>query len=145
MTRIDRAGISRLVPQRGEMCLLDAVVSWDETHISCLAAAPEPTHPLARGGQVPAIAAVEYAAQATAVHGCLLDGGSTPRAGMLAKLGDVHLHADCIPGAGEALNVRAERLSLLPAGCLYAFEVSSGSYPIAGGRLMVAFTTPSTP
>lgn len=141
MTPIDRAGISGLVPQHGEMCLLDAVVAWNETHIGCLAAAPTPTHPLARDGQVPAIAAIEYAAQATAVHGSLLDGGDTPRAGLLAKLGEVQLHRGSIPGDGKPLNVRAERLSLLPAGCLYAFEVSSGTCLIASGRLMVAFAT----
>jgi predicted hotdog family 3-hydroxylacyl-ACP dehydratase len=145
MSLLDRAGIERRVPQRGAMCLLDAVTAWDGTRISCSAAAPQPTHPLARDGQVPAIAAVEYAAQATAVHGSLVDGGQTPRAGMLAKLGELHLHTDCIPDDGEALEVRAERLSVLAAGCLYAFEVTSGSRAIASGRLMVAFTAELTP
>jgi predicted hotdog family 3-hydroxylacyl-ACP dehydratase len=34
---------------------------------------------LARDGVVPAIAAVEYARQAAAVHGALLESGRTPR------------------------------------------------------------------
>jgi len=68
-----------------------------------------------------------------------------PRAGMLAKLGELHLHTDCIPDDGEALEVRAERLSVLAAGCLYAFEVTSGRRAIASGRLMVAFTAQLTP
>ena len=145
MSMLDRAGIEDRVPQRGAMCLLDAVVAYDTTHITCRAAAPKPTHPLARDGRVPAIAAVEYAAQATAVHGSLVDGCQTPRAGMLAKLGEVRLHTDFIADDGEALDIRAERLSVVSAGCLYAFEVYSGSSPVASGRLMVAFTAQPTP
>ncbi len=140
-----RADIERLVPQRGAMCLLDAVVAWDATHIRCRAAAPGSAHPLLRDNAVPAIAAVEYAAQATAVHGALLDPAAAPRAGMLAKLSEMHLHTDCIPRDGLALDVRAERLGHADTGCLYRFEVACGQRPIASGRLLVAFTGPATP
>ena len=104
---LDRAGIERRVPHAGAMCLLDAVTQWDATHITCVACAPGATHPLARDGAVPAIAAVEYAAQATAVHGALLDTPVSPRGGVLAKLSNVELHAECIRADGGPLSTRA--------------------------------------
>ena len=142
---LDRAGIECRVPQRGTMCLLDAVLAWDATHNRCTAPAPGPAHPLARGETVPAVAAVEYAAQAAAVHGALLDPALAPRAGMLAKLGEVHLYAERIAADGGALQVRAERLAHADTGCLYSFEVACGQGPIASGRLMVAFTAATAP
>jgi len=70
---LDHAGIERCVPHAGSMVLLDAVLHWDATHIVCSAAAPNAGHPLARDGAVRAVTAAEYAAQAVAVHGALLE------------------------------------------------------------------------
>lgn len=141
---LTRADIERLVPQRGTMCLLDEVFAWDATLINCTATSPGLTHPLARDLKLPAIAAIEYAAQATAVHGALLDPAVALRAGMLAKLGEVQLHAVWIPSDGAPLEVRAEQLGHTAAGCLYTFEVNCGQRPIANGRLIVAFASPAT-
>jgi predicted hotdog family 3-hydroxylacyl-ACP dehydratase len=136
---LDRAAIAGSLPHAGDMCLLDAVQQWDATDITCVAAAPSAAHPLARGGVVPAVAAAEYAAQATAMHGALLGGHRTP-AGMLAKLSNVELHAKCIPAGGGLLAVHARLLGRNASGCLYDFEVDCANHPILSGRLMVAFT-----
>lgn len=141
----DRARIEQLVPHAGAMCLLDAVTQWGAGQIVCSSAEPGDSHPLARDGVVPAIAAAEYAAQATAVHGALLEATSQPRAGMLAKLMDVNLHSACFPPGGGAVTVNATLLSRLGGGCLYAFEVGSAGRPIASGRLIVAFATSAAP
>jgi len=133
---LNRAEIECRVPHAGAMCLLDTVTHWDATSIAGEAAAPTHEHPLARGGGVPAVAAVEYAAQATALHGCLLDDMSTPRAGMLAKLNDVELAPGFIRGA---LSVRAELLSRAASGCMYSFSVHDQETCRARGRLLVAF------
>ncbi|MBG9388459.1 hydroxymyristoyl-ACP dehydratase [Caenimonas aquaedulcis] len=136
---LDRAQIERVVPHAGAMCLLDEVSSWDATHIACSSAAPTAAHPLARDGSVPAIAACEYAAQAAAVHGALLDGAQAPRPGMLAKLMDIEMHACAFESGGAPVTVRADLESRVATGCLYRFEVR-GDQPIASGRFMVAFT-----
>jgi predicted hotdog family 3-hydroxylacyl-ACP dehydratase len=141
--KLSREQIARLVPHAGAMCLLDAVHSWDADQISCACAEPGADHPLARGGGVPAIAACEYAAQAAAVHGALLEGLELPRPGMLAKLMDVELHRAQL--GGGTLTVRAELLSRSTAGCLYTFDVSGSGERIASGRLMVAFAMPVPP
>ena len=140
-----RARIEQLVPQAGAMCLLDAVAQWDAVHIVCNSAEPGPAHPLVRDGSVPAIAAAEYAAQATALHGALLDDATEPRSGMLAKLIDVELHSPRFPPGGGAVTVRAELLSRLATGCMYSFEVSNTSQAVASGRLIVAFGSVAAP
>lgn len=141
---VDRASIERMVPHAGAMCLIDTVTRWDPSRIECECAAPTSGHPLAREGQVPAVAAAEYAAQATAVHGALLQ-DREPRAGMLAKLVAVDLDTPCFPMGGAAIAVQAELVGRLDAGCLYTFHVSAGGQPIARGRLMVAFVNGGGP
>ena len=122
------------------MCFLDAVTYWDAHSITCSAAAPDENHPLLRNGKVPAIAAAEYAAQATALHGALLDAATTPRAGMLAKLSDVEVHRAWFPADERTLSVQATLISRTLGGCLYSFDVASTHQPIASGRLIVVFT-----
>jgi predicted hotdog family 3-hydroxylacyl-ACP dehydratase len=144
-TMPDRAWIERCLPHGPTMCLLDAVTDWDATRISCIAAAPDAAHPLARAGVVPAITAIEYAAQATALHGAAIHGAVSARPGMLAKIMGVTLHAARLPAAGERLDVHAEKLADGESGCLYRFAVSSGNCPIADGRLMVVFASEHNP
>ncbi len=136
---LNRAQIESRVPHAGAMCLLDSVQQWDATSIVCQALAPTAAHPLARAQAVPAIAAVEYAAQAAAVHGALLDATDSPREGMLAKLSEVELCATTLDAAGGALTVRADMLSRVATGCMYSFEVSDQRACVVRGRLLVAF------
>jgi predicted hotdog family 3-hydroxylacyl-ACP dehydratase len=143
--KLDRSGIANRVPHADVMCLLDAVMQWDATHITCVASAPTETHPLARDGIVPAVAAVEYAAQATAVHGTLIDGVAMPRGGKLAKLSDVELHAPHIPAESGPLKVDANLINRGESGCVYDFEVSGRHQLIVSGRLMVVFAPTSIP
>jgi predicted hotdog family 3-hydroxylacyl-ACP dehydratase len=135
----DQDRIRQLVPQTGRMCLLDGVTHWDASSIVCVAAAPGAGHPLLSDGALHAVSGCEYAAQAAAVHGGLVDGAGRPKAGMLAKLMDVDLHQPCFAQQGCAIDVRAELVSRMDAGCLYAFEVAQDGQPVVSGRLIVAF------
>lgn len=135
---LDGAAIARLVPHAGAMCLLAGVREWAAGHIVCTADGMWGTHALARDGELPSIAACEYAAQAAAVHGALLEGTQVARAGMLAKLMDVQLHATAF-SMGQAITVRAELMSRAANGCMYAFDVEGAGKPVASGRLIVAY------
>jgi len=135
---LDRNDIERCLPHAGAMVLLDAVSHWDAASIQCSSAPLGAGHPLSRDGQLSAIAAVEYAAQAAAVHGALLDGQAVARAGVLAKLAECDLLADGLAAGAGPIEVRAGLLSRGDAGCLYEFSVSCGQ-PVVRGRLMVAF------
>lgn len=154
---LDRQAIAARIPHAGAMCLLDRVISWDEQHIECAAFGGASIHgrphPLAQDGKVPATAAIEYAAQAMALHGRLVQeqlqadqagqavgtgepGQETPRRGFLAALRSVRLHCRWL-GAGEpALTVRAERFAGDAVQVLYDFEVRTTA-PIAQGRAVV--------
>ena len=136
---LSHADIERLLPHKGAMCFLDAVTDWDHDNICCSATAPGAGHPLMRNGRVSALVAVEYAAQATALHGALLDAATRPQAGMLATLRDVDLHGTWFPVNKKALTVHAKLLSRTDGGCAYSFKVASAHQPIASGCLLVAF------
>jgi predicted hotdog family 3-hydroxylacyl-ACP dehydratase len=135
--KIDRDTIERLVPHAGSMCLLDEVTHWSRSAIACIAAPPAVHHPLARNGRLSAVVLTEYAAQATAVHGALLEEGMRPRAGMLAALVDVELAGSHGSDGGD-LVIEADLLSRSAAGCLYGFAVRNSAATLATGRLMVA-------
>ena len=92
--QLDHAGIEALVPHRGAMCLLDRMVSWDESRIECLATGHrDPAHPLRSRSGLMAGTAIEYAAQAAALHGGLVAqaSGATASPGYLASAREVRL------------------------------------------------------
>lgn len=137
---LDREGIAARIPHQGDMCLLDAVRHWSSEAIECESWLKGlDTHPLRSGGALSAVHAIEYAAQAMAVHGALIAGfDAAPQAGYLASVRSVNLHAEVI-GAGDApLRVRAERLSGDERNVLYGFRVESAQGAcIAEGRAAV--------
>jgi predicted hotdog family 3-hydroxylacyl-ACP dehydratase len=137
---LTRAQIEVRIPPAGSMVLLERLVRYDETRIVCEAAPPTPEHPLARAEGVPAVAAVEYAAQAAALHGALLDSNCEPRHGMLAKLSDVELIGGWLGVPSTPLTVQADLLVRGVSGCMYSFTVHDEQGRGARGRLLVAFT-----
>ena len=141
---LDHAGIEALVPHRGAMCLLERTVAWDEGRIECVATNHrDPSHPLRTRTGLMASAAIEYAAQAAALHGGLVAQASGTRAlpGYLASAREVRLAAwrlDDLPAAGsDELQVVAYRQAGDPTRLLYAFSVAHDGREIAVGRLAV--------
>jgi predicted hotdog family 3-hydroxylacyl-ACP dehydratase len=136
---LKRDQIEARIPHSGAMCLLDRVSAWNEARIVCQAAAPSADHPFATPQGVPAVAAVEYAAQAAALHGALLEDRQAPRNGLLAKLADVELAAGRLDETAGELTIQAELLVQGEAGCMYSFMVHDERGCRARGRLLVAF------
>lgn len=137
---LDRAGIAALIPHAGAMCLLHEVVRWSATQIECRARSHRSAeHPLRVDGRLPIWCAIEYGAQAMAVHGGLLAQAEGARAapGFLAAVRDVTVHADRLDTVEEDLIVRAERLMADARSLLYEFSVSAGARTLAAGRAMV--------
>jgi len=129
--------LARLLPHRGAMCLLDAIESASAESIACRASSHRsPDHPLRVDGRLPALAAIEYAAQAIAVHGGLQAAAAAP--GLLVAVRDVRLHAATLDELADDLLVRATRLAAGAGGLVYAFEVSAGARLVAEGRATVA-------
>ena len=137
---LDHAGIAALVPHAGNMCLLHELISWDETHIDCLAISHRDiTNPLRSAQGLPATAAIEYAGQAMALHGALLAQahGATMRPGMLASARSVELNRLRLDDLTGELRVSAERLAGDDRQILYRFEVVHAGEPVVSGRAAV--------
>ncbi len=145
---LEHAGIEALVPHRGAMCLLDRMLSWSEAGIECAATNHrDPRHPLRTSSGLLATAAVEYAAQAAALHGALhaQEAGSEAAPGYLASARDVRLatwRLDDLPrpsigAAADELRVVAVRQAGDAGRLLYSFSVHHCGREIASGRLAV--------
>lgn len=138
--QLDHAAIEARIPHRGPMCLLERVTAWSANRIEAVATGHrDPAHPLRTRSGLLASAAIEYAAQAMAVHGalCASAAGSRAAPGFLASARDVRLAAwrlDDLPGE---LVVSAERQGADAGRLLYGFTLHHAGREIAAGRIAV--------
>lgn len=144
---LDQAGIAARIPHSGTMCLLDALLRWTPEQIVCrVAGHAGAMHPLRLDGQLPAAAALEFASQATALHGALCAPREAgPRPGFLASARGVRLHVSRLDDRPGPLEVQATRLAGSDGQALYRFELRDGAgAPLADGRLTVVLNQPLT-
>ena len=139
---LDAAAIARLVPHQGAMCLLDAVLAWTATSITCRATSHlSPANPLRHANRLGLLAGAEYAMQAAALHGGLLAASQPQKPAYLATLRDVgfgaHRHLDD-PAIG-ALRIDAWLEHSDAAGFIYRFDLASAAgEPVIAGRAVIA-------
>ena len=137
---IGKEELCSLIPHEGDMCLLDGVLSWDETEILCTARSHlDPANPLRHKGRFPAVSLLEYGAQAMAVHGGLLARAEHRRTlpGYLAALHEVCLARDFVDGSNLDLIIQAHRLAAENGSSMYRFSVSLADIPLASARATV--------
>lgn len=142
---LDRAGIAQRIPHSGSMCLLERLEGWDADAIHCSTIThAHGDNPLRTESGLLAPNAIEYAAQAMALHGGLLAAeGSTPSAGFLASARNVKLAVARLDDIEGALQVRAKRLSGDDRQILYEFTVKAeDGRSLAEGRAVVVLNTP---
>jgi len=136
---IDRKRIGELIPHSGSMCLLAAAAAWNDERIECTATSHrDPANPLRRGGQLAAVCALEYAAQAMALHGALtVNKGRHAGGGLLASARDLALHRARLDDCGPVLRIEARRMLGEASRVIYEFKVSDATEVIAEGRAAV--------
>jgi predicted hotdog family 3-hydroxylacyl-ACP dehydratase len=137
---IKKAEIRTLIPHSGTMCLLDEVIRWDETSITCVTNTHrDPRNPLRRDGRLSAVHAFEYGAQATAVHGGLRARavGETASPGYLAALRDARLHVTFLDDITSPLQVCANHLFGDRANTIYECCVSADDVLLASARITI--------
>ncbi len=163
--RLNRNQIAARIPHAGHMVLLDEVVEWDDDHIVCRSSSHQDrANPLYLAGQLSSVCAIEYAAQAMAVHGSVLahrdaDANSArvdanngavdgvdddadrapfrPRAGFLASVRNVRMEVSRLDDVHGALTIAATREFGDDARVLYDFEVRAGERVLVSGRAAV--------
>ncbi len=142
---LDKTDWAHLIPHAGTMCLLDAVLAWDEQTIHAVSEGhARADNPLRGPHGLHAVHLAEYGAQAMAVHGALLArarGIETARPGMLVSLRGVQLHVEYVEPDGR-LDVHAECASADAGGAQYAFRVEQRGRLLASGRATVIHPSP---
>jgi predicted hotdog family 3-hydroxylacyl-ACP dehydratase len=151
---LTREGIAALIPHAGTMCLLARLDGWDMQRIVCAARNHrDPGHPLRTRHGLLATCAIEYAAQAMALHGALIGqaAGTAATPGYLASARGVQLHAlrfDDLPavaGHPDELRIEATRQAGDARQILYAFALHHADRLLAEGRAAVVLNTPLAP
>ena len=143
--RLDREAIASRVPHSGGMCLLDEVLDWNAQRIRCRSDSHRRAgNPLRAAGRLGAACAVEYAAQAAALHGALLcEAGGSARSplapGRLASVRDLRLRIARLDDVPHRLWCEVVLVASDASLRQYAFEVGDGhaSVPWVAGRLAI--------
>lgn len=142
---LDHAAIARLIPHSGAMCLLGRLIAWDAQRIVCAASSHrDASNPMRTPTGLLAPCAVEYAAQAMALHGALIGqaAGAEPTAGYLASMRGVRLHRLRLDDLAGELTLEATRQAGDGQQILYSFNVTHGDEAVAEGRATVVLNTP---
>ncbi len=141
---IGKEEIRAVIPHAGSMCLLDAVLAWDDASIHCISDTHRAAdNPLRRDGRLSALHAFEYGAQAVAVHGGLRAraAGLSPPFGYLAGLRAARLHVDYLNQIAEPLAVWAARVFGDTGNTIYVARVTAGEAVLAEARITIMLRT----
>lgn len=130
--------LSGLLPHAGTARMIERVLRWDSQEI--LAATTRhraPDNPLRRAGRLAAVHLAEFAAQAMAIHGGLLDtaAGREPQPALLVSVRDLELKLDHIDELGGEIEILARVLLANPGSWQYSFTVMHDGAIIASGRI----------
>ncbi len=137
--KITKAELCQRVPHADAMCLLHEVTAWDADRIACLAINHnDPDNPLRHNGHLPAHCAIEYAAQAMALHGSLsAQDKNKPRIGFIGSVRDVKLFAEHLDGIPAPLEIEASKQLADENHSLYELRVCAAGRELMTGRAAV--------
>lgn len=121
------------------MCLLDGVLECDAQRIRCISGTHRNAdNPMRSGDVLLALCAIEYAAQAMAVHGAwVAKCEKKPCSGYLAALRDVFCHTMRLDDLSDDLIIEAEKVLGDEARVIYQFAIHAGTEKIMSGRATV--------
>ena len=137
---LSRDQVATLLPHGEPMILLDRVEAFTDKTILCSTSSHlRSDNPLRRRGTLACVHAIEYAAQAAAVHGALQSSGASMK-GYLGSVKDVELLSDRLDVPG-ALTIEAEALLRDARGAVYRFVVRNATATLASGRFTIVFAS----
>jgi predicted hotdog family 3-hydroxylacyl-ACP dehydratase len=144
-TLLNAADITARVPHSGTMCLLHALHESSDTHVLCSTTSHHATdNPLRSASGLLACHAIEYAAQAMALHGAMTAAADAPpQGGRLASVRGVKLHTQKLDTIEGRLFVHAERLVGDAGQAMYQFTLRDEQQnTLAQGRATVLLNSP---
>jgi predicted hotdog family 3-hydroxylacyl-ACP dehydratase len=122
------------------MCLLERVLEWDAERLVAETTSHRcEDNPLRRDGVLVAVHALEYAAQAMAVHGGLraAEQGEALPGGFLAAGRRIGLHVRRLDELPGLLRVEVQEQFRQGGNLIYSFRVAAGDRPVAEGEATV--------
>ncbi len=135
--------IDALTPHAGAMRLIARVRSHDAQQIVCEADSHRASdNPLRRDGVLPPIAALEYGAQAMAIHGALLASfAAKPRVGFLVAAHELAWQVERLDTLASPLTIVATRLFGSDNQVAYEFAITTpDQLPVMRGRASVVLS-----
>ena len=144
--QLNKTWIADHIPHQGDMCLLEAVQSWDEANISCIAITHRAAdNPLRAHDQLGIACGIEYAAQAMAMHGALSapEDSPRPKVGYLVSVRGVKMHVARLDDIAEDLLIKATCVMANENNMLYEFTVSTIDQVLLEGRAAVVLNADS--
>jgi len=132
--------IADLLPHTGAMILIDEIVACDDTSIVCATSRHrDPENPMRDDGRLSSLAAVEFAAQAMALHGALRCSPPKPLVdGRLVTVRDVELAIADLDAAAAPLRIECVMEAASADASGYAFTISAAGVLVARGRATVS-------
>ncbi len=128
-----------LLPHAGAMVMPEAILHFDHQRLVCTTTRHRAAdNPLRRDGRLPALAGIEFAAQAMALHGALRQ--TPPRAltnGRLGGVRDIVLHRAFLDDIDDALQIECRLDGESGDVFAYLFSIAAAARPILDGRATV--------
>lgn len=140
--------VDTLLPHAGRMRLVDRIVLYDEQRIVCESDSHRAAdHPLADAETLSIVVALEYGAQAMAIHGGLLAAMAQPqraraRHGFLVAASDLNWSVDRLDTCASPLIIEAVSELRSDNHVAYRFEVRAADVTLFRGRASVLLDAP---
>ena len=137
---IDHTAICGLIPHAGSMCLLDSVAYWDNESIICHASSHQNVeNPLYGNDGLSAVHALEYGAQAVALHGglCTRKQGAEMPQGYIAAIRDAVFYQERLDRLPHLLQIEVRQLLVAGGDMIYELRVSTQEVKVAEARLTI--------
>jgi predicted hotdog family 3-hydroxylacyl-ACP dehydratase len=130
--------IAALIPHGRGMSMISEIVAWDANTIQCRSdRLTQEENPLCEKGELTAIVLIEYAAQAAAVHGALLNSAlGEDRPAYIGAIKNIDLFDQQIV-ANRPLEIYADCLLNNGAGAIYEVVVQQ-EQPLLRGKLILS-------
>lgn len=131
-----RDRIAPLLPHAGAMLLIDTVERWDRQQILCTSDHHRSAdHPLRHADRLACIHAIEYAAQAAAIHGGLLGAGACAPLRVLGAIRDARFARDRLDDLEGRLWIEAACQLQDAQTAIYQARLSHRDVEVAAMRL----------
>lgn len=133
---ITRDQLEPLIPHAGPMIMIDGVTAWDEKSIVCVSRRHlAADNPLIRDGRLSAHHAIEFAAQAAAVHGGLLNSGHPAMLRALAAVRQARFSTPWLDDLPDSLEIISNVAMLDQQAAIYQAVLTHRDVDIASMRL----------